>query len=181
VSRESYGTGPGPFSILTRVLTWLVSVALGAVVAGLALIYFQPGWDLYVVRSDSMVPTFSSHDVIITQPVDQVRVGDIVTFHRGSQIVTHRVVEISPESIITKGDANQTADPQPVLFTDIAGGYLFRVPYAGYVTAFIATTRGWFLAIVLPAAILVLLIVREIVREALKEDESSGEAHRYYG
>ncbi len=156
-----------------RILTWLASAVLGLVVIALGLIYFLPGWNLYVVQSDSMTPTFAARDLIITMPVEQVHVGDIVTFQHGNELVTHRVVAIEDERIITKGDANDTVDVQPVTFSHVEGAYLLKVPYAGYVTEFIATKRGWFLAIVLPAAILVLLLVREIVREALKDDESS--------
>jgi len=158
-----------------KVLTWLVSALLGLVVIALGFIYFLPGWDLYVVKSDSMTPTFAARDLIVTRPVEQVRVGDVVTFKRGNEVVTHRVVSIEGESLIMKGDANDTVDPQPVAFSHVDGGYLVKVPYAGYVTEFISTKRGWFLAIVLPAIILVLLLVREIIREALRDDESSAQ------
>jgi len=158
-----------------KVFTWLLAALLGLVVIALGLVHFLPGWDLYVVKSDSMTPTFAARDLVVTRPVEQVRVGDIVTFRRGNEVVTHRVFSIEGESLVMKGDANTTVDPQPVAFSHVDGGYLVKVPYAGYVTEFISTKRGWFLAIVLPAAILVLLLVREIIREALKDDESSAQ------
>jgi len=160
---------------MMKVLTWTISILLGTVVVAMGLIYFLPGWDLYIVRSDSMSPVFSARDMIVTRPASgSVRQGDIVTFQLGTQKVTHRVVSASGESIITKGDANETPDPQPISYSQIAGVYLSKVPHVGYVTAFVSTKKGWFLAIVLPAAILVCLLVREIIREALKDDKPSG-------
>jgi signal peptidase len=142
------------------------------VVLALGLVYLLPGWDLYIVRSDSMSPVFAARDMIITRPVaGSVRQGDIVTFEQGTQKVTHRVVSVTTDAIITKGDANMTPDPQPIPYSRIAGVYLSKVPHVGYVTAFVSTKKGWFLAIVLPAAILVCLLVREIIREALKDDK----------
>ena len=39
--------------------------------------------------------------------------GDIITFHNGDTVVTHRVVKKEKDIFITKGDANKTEDPVP--------------------------------------------------------------------
>lgn len=66
------------------------------------------------VLSGSMVPTFEKGDFVLMQTVDlKVKVGDIVMFpmYGIKEPITHRVVGISEKGkIITKGDANPTAD-----------------------------------------------------------------------
>jgi signal peptidase len=157
-----------------KVLTWLLSALLGLVVIALGLIYLLPGWDLYIVQSDSMKPVFQARDMIVTRPVPgMIRPGDIITYGKGTQKVTHRCVAVDGDAIITKGDANEGPDPYTMSYSNVAGVYLFKVPKVGYITEFISTKKGWYLSIVLPAGILVLLLVREIIREAFKDDDES--------
>lgn len=142
-------------------------------VAGLMFIYFSPDYDMYVVRSESMVPAINMGDMIIIGPVagplnGEIKPGTIVTYERGNDIVTHRVISIVGTNIlITKGDAAEDPDVNPVTVSQIKGVYLFKVPYLGYLSSFIRTKVGWFVCIILPAMLLVALIIREIVREAL--------------
>jgi len=162
-----------------KILTWTVSILLGLIVLGLALIYILPGWDLSIVRSDSMNPVFASRDLIITRPVGgQVHPGDIIAFQRGGLRITHRVLSVDGSSIITKGDANEDPDLQPISPSQITGVYLFKIPNIGYLTSFISTKMGWFLVVILPAMILVGLLIREIIREAFKDDKSTQKAMR---
>ena len=164
---------------MIKVLTWTLSILLGLVVVAVGLIYVLPGWDLYIVRSDSMKPAFSARDLIITHPVSgQVQPGEIITFRQGGELITHRVVSVGDNSIITKGDANEDPDLQPISPSQITGVYLFNIPNIGYLTSFISTKMGWFLVVILPAMILVGLLIREIIREAFKDDKSTQTAMR---
>lgn len=66
-----------------------------------------------VIGSGSMAPTFEKSDLILMQNVDvEVNVGDIIMFETPTVLnsVTHRVVGISENGIITKGDAKQRKD-----------------------------------------------------------------------
>ena len=45
---------------------------------------------------------------------------------------------------------------------------MFRVPYIGYFNTFVRTKQGWFIAIILPASVLLILIVKDILKEAFK-------------
>ena len=68
---------------------------------------------LMVVISDSMVPEFQRGDIFIAQSiVTKPEVGDIITFtvkERNTNI-SHRVVRIEGDRIITKGDNNPQID-----------------------------------------------------------------------
>ncbi|MBM4463575.1 MAG: signal peptidase I [Chloroflexi bacterium] len=157
-----------------RILIWVVCGFLGLMVLLLALIYFLPGWDLYTVKSNSMKPAFAAHDMIITRPVpSQVKPGNVIAFRQGGKLITHRVVSVNGDSIITKGDANASPDPQPISRSQIKGVYFLKIPYLGHLTSFMGTKTGWFLLILLPAAVVVGLLVRGIIKEAMKDDKSN--------
>jgi signal peptidase len=162
--------------MLLKILKWLISGAIGTIIILLLLVYFLPGYDISIVRSDSMRPAFAAGDMVITVPPGsflrgEIVSGSIVALKIGDERITHRVVSIDQETFITKGDANEEADPRPVNMSQVTGVYLLKIPRVGYLSAFIRTKPGWFLAVVLPGVLLVGLIVKEIIKEALRIDE----------
>lgn len=74
--------------------------------------------------------------VVNTRDTD-AEVGDIITFTYGKDLVTHRVVEIKNDEYITKGDANQIVDSNPVTKEQIKGIVLGDLPYLGYLIIFL--------------------------------------------
>lgn len=144
---------------------------LALLVAGLVFVYFSPDYGFYLVSSESMNPAINMGDGIVTGPLGgpfngEVKPGTVVTFERGKELVTHRVVSIDGDTLIAKGDAVEDPDPRPVSVFDVTGVYLFKVPYIGYLANFTGTKVGWFLVIVVPAMLLVALLIRDIVKEA---------------
>ncbi|GAI04745.1 unnamed protein product [marine sediment metagenome] len=157
-----------------KVFLWLVSIVLGLVVAGLTFLYFSPGYDLRLVRSESMKPAINMGDLIITGPLNgpingEIKPGTIVTYEYSKELITHRVQSIDGKTLVTKGDAAEDADSWSVTLSDVRGVYLFRVPYVGYVTSFVQTKLGWFLAIIIPGALLVGWLAKDIVKAALSD------------
>jgi signal peptidase len=129
---------------------------------------------MYFVRSGSMEPTIHVGDLIVTGPIggpltESLEEGSIVTYElENGEEITHRVISVeAEETFITQGDAAEDPDQLPVALNQIQGIYIFKVPYIGYVTSFIQTKQGWFLAIIIPAMLLVGLIVKDIVKAAL--------------
>lgn len=81
--------------------------------------------------------------------------GDIITFHNGDTVVTHRVVKKEKDIFITKGDANKTEDPVPAEASQIIGRVVFHLPYLGYVIHFLKA-RIPFAAVCIAACLSVL-------------------------
>jgi signal peptidase len=155
-----------------KVVNWIVTSVLAIAVIGFAFLYFVPGYNLYLVRSESMRPTINLGDLIVTGPpgrpiAGEAKPGTVITFEYNNELVTHRIHSIEGQTLITKGDAVEDPDPWPVSMSDIRGVYLFKVPYVGYVTSFVQTKLGWFLMIIIPAMCLVLWLAKDIVKEAL--------------
>ena len=157
---------------MIKVFNRLVTALLVFVVGCLAFVYLSPDYNIYLVRSESMKPTINIGDMIVTGPIDgpingEAKPGAIITYEHSHGLVTHRLMSINGESLVTKGDAAEDADPWEVTVSDVRGIFLFKLPYIGYVPYFVRTKLGWFLAIILPAAILVISLVKDIIKEAL--------------
>ena len=155
-----------------RLLSWLASIILATVVAGLVFVHISPDYNMHIVTSESMKPAVNMGDMIVTSPIDgplsgEVRPGAIVTYERNKALVTHRVLSKDGDTLITKGDAVEDPDPRPVNVSQVRGIYLFKIPYVGYLFSFIRTRLGWFLMIFAPATLLEAFLIRDIVREAL--------------
>jgi signal peptidase len=83
---------------------------------GLRIIFFS------AVVSDSMKPEFQRGDLVLTQAISKdPQVGDIITFKANGvqNPVTHRVVSIRDNSVITKGDNNPLVDDYGTTKKDI--------------------------------------------------------------
>jgi len=155
-----------------KVFVWIVTVVLALVVAGFAFLYFSPGYDIRVVGSESMKPAINMGDMVITGPPGgEVEAGTIVTYQRGEELVTHRVLSVEGDTLVTKGDAVEDPDPWAVTLSDVSGVYLFRIPYVGYLANFIGTKLGWFLVIILPATALVAFLIRDIFKKLRSDSE----------
>lgn len=124
-----------------------------------------------IVLTDSMYPTIESGDLIIcqTRDAETIKVGDIIAFFdpagNGKSIVTHKVIELTDIdgelAFVTKGDANNIADTEPVPAKSLVGLYLARIPGAGNVAMFMQTTAGLIVCVVLP---LILLVGYDLIR-----------------
>lgn len=96
-----------------------------------------------VVLSGSMEPTFPVGSIIYSMPVteDKLEKGDIITFKLSDgTYVSHRINNIENGLYETKGDANDSADPNKIKYSDIVGKDMnICIPYMGYYVQFINT------------------------------------------
>lgn len=140
------------------------------------------GLQVYNVISGSMEPTYSVGDLIYVKAVDpdSVKVGDPITFVANEQLVvaTHRVVEIdaTEREFITKGDANSTADANPVHFNNLIGVPVFSIPLLGYVSAYIQSPPGMYIAIAFGALLLAMVFLPDLLTKKPKADQKEEDA-----
>lgn len=119
--------------------------------------------EVKIVKSGSMEPAIPTGALVVIRPVKEYSVGDVITFGRDTKReipTTHRVVEKSESGQLaifrTKGDANQDADPNPVLASEVIGKVLFSVPNAGFVIDFARTRAGFLSMVAIPAGLVIL-------------------------
>lgn len=94
-----------------------------------------------VVLSGSMEPELSTGDLLIVAEREDYVVGDVIVFQDGRMSVTHRIVSISGNEVITRGDANNT-DDDPITLEQIKGEVVFSIPLVGYLVNMIKTPIG---------------------------------------
>lgn len=80
------------------------------------------------------LPTWSLCFVSTRTSYDSIQTGDIVVYYNRSNNmrIIHRVIEIEPDGMVTKGDANQISDGLSVGQDNLYGKSLFHIPYIGY-------------------------------------------------
>ena len=100
------------------------------------------GFGSAVVISGSMEPAISVEDLVVYHWQKDYQPGDIITYRSNSSLVTHRVVDVLPQGLITRGDANNANDPQPVEPEKIVGRVILIIPGAGLLIEWMKTPVG---------------------------------------
>lgn len=120
----------------------------------------------YVVLSGSMDPAIQPGDAVIVDavPPEQIEAGDVITFRRGGEVpTTHRVVEVvrmeGGLEFVTKGDANEDADTEPVPARAVTGRVALTIPLIGHVIVFARSNYGVVALVGIP---IVLFVLNEI-------------------
>ncbi len=118
----------------------LAARAYLTVLAGLLFWSVAPllfGMSPVVVRTGSMQPAVRPGDVLLVQrmPASSVRPGQVVLAvnpARPDELLSHRVVRVNADGgLVTRGDANGSADSTPVPATLVKGVARLRVPFVG--------------------------------------------------
>jgi signal peptidase I len=159
--------------VLSKIFATVIIIVM-PVIAFLLIASFSNvlfGIRAYDVVTGSMVPTIPIGSLILTIPNHQYQVGNIITFKRNDEIVTHRIVGKRNNLFITKGDANPQNDPQPVGQVQIIGKDIFIAPFIGKVIRFVKSLTGFLLFIALPILIFIGFEIKNIKKEFEKEIE----------
>ncbi len=132
------------------------------------------GVHIYGVRTGSMTPTYPVGGVVYVVETDasEIRIGDVITYRLGSDmpdlVQTHRVMDITDEGFVTKGDSNNTYDPEPVAAHRLVGRVVFHLPYLDSMLNFLATVAGKCAMIVLFLAAFACFILAELASPGKK-------------
>ena len=81
------------------------------------------------VSGGSMEPSLHDGDGLLTvrTPFFRLKPGDVVTFARDGELITHKVIALREGKLITQGTANNVPD-DPVSETDYCARVLLRLP-----------------------------------------------------
>jgi signal peptidase len=92
-----------------------------------------------------MMPTYNPGDVVIDRPADELRPGEVITFRHSdlsTDVVTHRITDLSRVVIHTKGDANPTPDVWDIRPNQVVGTAVERIPHLGYLLVYLRQPAG---------------------------------------
>lgn len=119
------------------------------------------GNELLTVLSGSMEPKIKTGSVIAVKPItdaSSLKVGDVVTYKTlddPNMKITHRIKKVFKDngnlSFITKGDNNNSEDPNPIPEANIVAKYShITIPFLGKIIAFTKTKVGVISLLIIP-------------------------------
>ena len=159
------------FSAIWRVMLILLAAVLAISACTLAYDKFVKkskipsvfGYSVLIVASPSMTGAIEAGDAIIIKKSDSYAVGDVITYFPADEnfSVTHRIVRMEGDKFYTKGDANQSEDPDPVLIDQIAGKVAVKLDKVGYFIEWLKSPIG----IIFAATFIVLLILIIVIED----------------
>ncbi len=87
----------------------------------------------YVILSGSMEPMIPTGSVVVVNTAGRdVLPGDVATFSRHGDLVTHRILSKTEDGYQTKGGCQYRSDTGIISAEDIPWKVLFHIPMIGY-------------------------------------------------
>lgn len=154
--------------IILNILLTLI-IIFGIIFVGLFCFGIQP----YVVESGSMEPCIETGSICFINrraEYEEMKVGDIIAFkiNTGAS-ATHRIVSITDEGFVTKGDVNSAVDTVITTEDNFIGKNIFTIPRVGFIVKAIQTVRG---KIILGTVIIVLFLAGILIGEPIDKKKS---------
>ena len=145
------------------------------------------GFKFYIVQTDSMSKSelnkdkkvhFNAGDMIIVQNVDdfsELKAEDVISFMSTnkdsfSETITHMIREVRYSSdgkilgYVTYGTNTNTNDEELVTPEYVLGKYVGKLPALGHVFAFVKSTPGYIVCILIPFLLLILYNGGNVIR-----------------
>lgn len=121
------------------------------------------GFRIYRVISGSMQPALQIGDVIIVKKSNNYSERDIITYSNGLTTITHRIIAINNDEVITKGDANEV-DDKPINKEQIIGKFFFRISNFSLFSIILSKNVIYLIMIFLLVLIFLLVIGDRIIK-----------------
>ena len=170
------------FSAIWRVILILLAAVLAITSGTLAYDKFVKkskipsvfGYSVLIIASPSMTGAIEAGDAIIIKNSDSYAVGDVITYFPADESfsVTHRIVRTEGDKFYTKGDANPSEDPDPVLIEQIAGKVAVKLNKVGYFIEWLKSPAG----IIFAATFIVLLILIIVIEDKRRGKTDSADS-----
>ncbi|MCI8444265.1 MAG: signal peptidase I [Clostridia bacterium] len=128
----------------------------------------------FIIISESMEPTIMTGDVIFVKKVEpkELKINDIISFHDGNFVNTHRIVNITQDNGIiqytTKGDHNKKEDKEKVTYDKIEGKYQFKITGFGKIIEILKnkiTLVGLLIVLIFASIYQMRLVKRKLIRK----------------
>ena len=70
------------------------------------------GYSIFQIETGSMSGTIEIDDIVLVKLGKSVSENDIVTYKKGNDFITHRIIKLEGNSFIAKGDNNNSQDEE---------------------------------------------------------------------
>ena len=88
------------------------------------------GYTFFEVATGSMANTINIGDIVVVKVNETFKENDIIVYKEENSFITHRVIKIDGQDLITRGDANNSED-KPIKSDQILGKVIYVVPKIG--------------------------------------------------
>lgn len=160
LTMDDTATAPAPeervsvWRMLGAGISWVLLLIVAVLAIVVVVVPAVTGSHPYTVLTGSMEPQYPPGTLVVVRDVDpaEIAIGDVITFQLRSgepQVVTHRVVGVQlavdgETTFVTQGDANNTADLDPVRAVQVVGRLWYAVPYIGWINNVVTgPVRAW--------------------------------------
>ena len=123
------------------------------------------GVGMAVVVSGSMEPTLSINDLIFVKELEEYNIDDMIVFQVNNELIVHRIIKINEDTIVTKGDANNTED-EPIDISDVKGEVVGVIQNIGWLINFLKSP------IVVITVLVCAILLMELSFKKEKEDKN---------
>ena len=124
------------------------------------------GYTFFEVATGSMADTINIGDVVIVKINDRIKKNDIIVYKEENSFITHRIIEINEESIITRGDANNSED-KPIQTSQILGKVIYIIPKIGTWRRILATPE-----VIGMIFVIIIILIIMYIRTSKEEEEN---------
>lgn len=123
------------------------------------------GYTLLEVITGSMSGTIEIGDGVIVELTSDIKEEDIIVYKKEENLITHRLIEMEEDRLITKGDANNVQD-DPISKDVVIGKVIFVIPNIHFWKKAI-----FVILIVLICIFVIIQQIRSSKRNELREEE----------
>ena len=110
-----------------------------------------------------MSGTIEVGDGIIVKLTSDIKENDIIVYKKADNLITHRLIKIEEDRLITKGDANNVPD-EPITKDMIIGKVIFIIPQIHFWKKVIMI-----FSIILICMLVIIQRIRNVKRNEIKE------------
>ena len=121
------------------------------------------GYTFLEVVTGSMSGTIEVGDGIIVKLTSDIKENDIIVYKKADNLITHRLIKIEEDRLITKGDANNVPD-EPITKDMIIGKVIFIIPQIHFWKKVIMI-----FSIILICMLVIIQRIRNVKRNEIKE------------
>ena len=119
--------------IIVNLIIFVLSIIAIIAIFGVVQINLQDkdyvnifGYSVLSTETGSMAPTIEKGDIVIIKIGDEIRENDIITYQKENVLITHRIAKIDGDTIIARGDYNNT-DDEPIKKENVIGRTVFII------------------------------------------------------
>ncbi len=125
------------------------------------------GYTFFEVATGSMSPTIETGDLVVAKLTKDVSEDEIIVYKENKDFITHRLIKIEDDMLITKGDNNNCKDC-PITPEQVMGKVVFTIPKVRNIKKVLLSPP----ILILAFSIIILLIISFFISKDKTEENN---------